>query len=461
MKRFTALMLSIIMVLSVNFSTNIDISYAKAQVGLESIVDNKITYVSLRKAYKEYGGTYNFVGSIATAKSGRDVVKVDAKAKTYTENGKAIKVSGNPIIKNNEMYVPIAFLNEVMNARAAVNQSTKKVEIKRAMDLKYSKGFSVNYLKGGLKVVYDGDKRPIILVPKGKSVPEKYQKYTVIQTPINSVLAASTTQGCQLRAVGALSAIKGVTTKESQWKIKEVAAGLKAGSIKYVGENAAPDYEAIKVLKPDVTFTYTGYAGLQNMNAKLKELKLDYVVCNEYLEEDPRGRMEWMKLYGAFFNKEEQAEVLFNKAVANIDKTATAAKALKKPTVAWAMVYGGKVYVASPDSYVGKMIDLAGGDYIYAGDKVGSGSITLEEFYAKAKNADILIYSSLQQYTPNLKDVVVQAPVLANLKAVKEKKVWCFAPNYYQALDKTDAMIQELSDIFHKNEKDLEHFIKY
>ena len=70
------------------------------------------------------------------------------------------------------------------------------------------------------------------------------------------------------------------------------------------------------------------------------------------------------------------------------------------PTVAFFyLTSNGAVNVRKTNDYVPKMIELAGGKYIF--DKLGdtqskSSSVTMqmEEFYASAKDVDCLIYNS-------------------------------------------------------------------
>ena len=59
----------------------------------------------------------------------------------------------------------------------------------------------------------------------------------------------------------------------------------------------------------------------------------------------------------------------------------------------------GTVIVRSSSDYIPKMIDIAGGKYIFQDlkntkSKSASVELSMEEFYAKAKNADYLIYNA-------------------------------------------------------------------
>lgn len=329
------------------------------------------------------------------------------------------------------------------------------------LKLDFSTAFSVEYLDNEIKKLTDAEGRIIMMIPEGKTLPDEYQDADVIiEGELDRVILASVTQGCMLRALDAVDFIKAVTTKQESWTITEIADAITAGTISFVGDNKAPDYEMIKSLDPELVFVYSGDYGLQDMMAKFDELGIPYAVCNEYTEDDPRRRMEWIKFYAAFFNKEDQAITFFNQAMTNIETTIEDAKKTENPKVAWAMVSSGKVYIAESDSYVGKMIEMSGGDYVFKDMAAGSGGITLEEFYATAKDADILIYSSMEQYSPTLDSVVSQSPILANLKSVKDGKVWCLGKDFYQSIDKTDEVISDLFTIFH-GDGVTTHFKKY
>ncbi|WP_373486010.1 ABC transporter substrate-binding protein [Acetobacterium malicum] len=355
----------------------------------------------------------------------------------------------------------LALMLTVLVMGCANNGKTTSESGNDMLKLDYSTAFSVEYLDNDIKKLTDADGRILMMIPTGKTVPEEYQDADVIiEGELDRVMLASATQGCMMRALDAVDFIKAVTTKQESWTIAEIADAMKAGTITFVGDNKAPDYEMIKSLDPELVFVYSGDYGLQDMMVKFDELGINYVVCNEYTEEDPRGRMEWIKFYAAFFDKEDQAITFFNEAMKTIETTIKKAEKTEKPKVAWAMVSSGKVYIAENDSYVGKMIEMSGGDYVCKDMAAGSGGITLEEFYATAKDADILIYSSLEQYSPTLDSVVSQSPILANLKAVQDGQVWCLGEDFYQSIDKPDEVISDLFAIFH-GDGITTHFKKY
>ncbi|MGG7162455.1 ABC transporter substrate-binding protein [Clostridium ihumii] len=435
----------------------------KTENVVKTKIDEEKVFVSLKDTCNYFKGEFKLNDKDAVVKINNDEIVVNKDSETAKVNSKEIKLEQKTKADKEDIYVPIEFLSDAIDARFNYDKEEKVLNIRTEMPLKYTKAFSVKYLKGGIKKVVDGDKRTLIIVPEGKEVPEEFKNEIVIKTPAKNVLLGSTTQACLLRAIGELDSVKAVTTEAKNWSIDEIKTGLENGNIEFVGKGDSPDFEKISVLKPDLAVVYSGPAGQQKLMEKLDELKINYVVDNEYLEENPYGRMEWSKLMSAFYDKEEEAEKQFDKAIKNVEAASKKIEGKEKPKVVWATISKGKVYVPKSDSYVAKMIEMAGGEYTLKDDGVGSGTISIEELYAKANEADIFVYSSSTNYSPTLKSVVEKAPILEKLQLVKDKKVWCFAPDYFQSIDKSDELIIDLMEMFHPGStgNEIKHYVNY
>ena len=96
------------------------------------------------------------------------------------------------------------------------------------------------------------------------------------------------------------------------------------------------------------------------------------------------------------------------------------------------------VQVRQSSDYVPKMIELAGGNYIFQnlGDpetKRSTMNIQVEEFYASAKDADFLIYnSSIDGGVSSVEELLDKCELLADFKAVENGNVWCTTNDMYQ-----------------------------
>ena len=106
--------------------------------------------------------------------------------------------------------------------------------------------------------------------------------------------------------------------------------------------------------------------------------------------------------------------------------------------------------VRSSADYVPRMIEIAGGRYVF-GDLVdaesgrSSISMTMEDFYAAAVNADYLIYNAtIDNPLEDLDGLMDKSDLFADFKAVQEGNVWCTGKYLYQATDIIGQLIMDI-----------------
>lgn len=374
---------------------------------------------------------------------------------TINVNGKAYKLCATPQIKNGSMYLPLDYIQAVFGCKTFYNQSASKVSIVMSnLPVHFAKGFKIKYLENGCKLVTDGENLRLLLVPRGKTAPKGVVADKTISIPVKNVMTLSSTFVGSMEKLNVLDSVKAVTNSKNFWYIPEIKAGVSSGAITYVGGDnmEPPDYELVKSLKPELAFVYTGDVGQRHIMRKFDEMGIRYAVNNEWLESDYLGRMEWIKFIGAFYDKELIAEKIFNDAVKKVNKTKAKVAGLSKPKVAWGLSWMGKVYTANPDSYVGKWITECGGNYVFKNIKQGTDTqVSMESFYAYAKDADILIFSSTTNYMkdPTIRGIIKDNPLFANIKAVKNGKVWAYAPDWWQTIPETDIFVEDIAAVFH------------
>jgi iron complex transport system substrate-binding protein len=331
-------------------------------------------------------------------------------------------------------------------AKATAAQPQKAV-------LTYAKGFAVEHLGDGYKKVFDGEGRELLLVPRGKQVPDQYKNLPTIQIPVQKVVVLSGTVTSLLRPLDVLDTIVATNQDKEFWYIEEVKTGLASGKVQFVGRSTALDYEKLLSLKPDVVFTYTRSGNMNEVLTKLDELRIPAAVDLQFLENHPLGRLEWIKFLAAFYNKDEEARIFFEQSEKHMEAILTKTRKASKPNVLWAIItMDGKAYVAKGGDYTDTSIELAGGNNLFKDLPKGEGSapITAEELVARGMNADLWINShQIHTFQPTIKDLVAANPYLRDLPAIKEGKVWKLKPWWYQTLDKTDEQIQDLAAIFH------------
>ena len=321
-----------------------------------------------------------------------------------------------------------------------------KLEFDHSMELKYAKCFSVDYYKGGYKIIKLVDDTVMLVVPEGMSVPEdKPENAIVLQQPVNNILVSSTPVMSLINAIGALDAVSLTTYDVDSWYIDDVKQALTDGKLTFIGEYKAPDFEMITAA--GTTFSFFSTMLTDDVREQLENLGVDIVLDQSAKEDHPLARVEWAKLYGAIFNKESEAEKVFNAQ----DKYIEDLSKLEKTDKTVAMFYitsKGVLYVRNADDYMSKMIDIAGG--VYALPDVGVGEtgtakMEFEAFYDKVKDVDYIIYIwSLGGKPANLTEFTDRADILADIKAVKEGNVWCTTPDYFQIQNTIGNMINDM-----------------
>ena len=146
--------------------------------------------------------------------------------------------------------------------------------------------------------------------------------------------------------------------------------------------------------------------------------------------------MEWIKVYGALFGKEAQADAVYQ---AQADAIRTLGEEdTGKTVVFFYLSSNGEVKVRRADDYIPQLIRLAGGSYVFDGLEAASGLSTMtlqwEEFYAAARDADVLIYNStVTEVLPDLAALLAKNDLLSDFSAVRNRAVYCTKENFYQA----------------------------
>ena len=153
---------------------------------------------------------------------------------------------------------------------------------------------------------------------------------------------------------------------------------------------------------------------------------------------------------------------MFSRQVSFLEEVASESNTGK--TVAFFHISSsGYVVARKSGDYVSKMIDLAGGKYVFdnLGDPEKNNStvtIEMETFYATAKDADIIIYNSaITGELETLDQLLKINPLLKDFKAVQNGNVWCTAQNMYQETMQLGQMTREMHLIFTAADTDEVH----
>ena len=259
---------------------------------------------------------------------------------------------------------------------------------------------------------------------------------TVLTVPVKNIYLAASAAMDMMRELDALDDIRLSATNEDGWYIDEAKDAMRSGKILYAGKYSTPDYERILSEHCELAVENTMIGHTPEVREKLESVGVPVVVDYSSHETDPLGRMEWILFYGALTGKDEKAKEAFEAQKAAMEFAGSGEKTGKTVAFFYIMT-NGAVNVKKPSDYIPRLIEQAGGTYIFGvsedSNKSSSMSMQMEEFYAAAKDADYLIYNSAVGGTiETVEELLEKSGLLSDFKAVKEGNVWCTAENLYQ-----------------------------
>ncbi|MEZ5584172.1 MAG: ABC transporter substrate-binding protein [Candidatus Competibacteraceae bacterium] len=230
-----------------------------------------------------------------------------------------------------------------------------------------------------------------VLVQCGTPLPEGYPDAQFIQVPIVKVIALTKPQLPHLELLDVLDGLVALDSLDRVYS-PMVNRKIAADQLVAVGWGTTIDAERILALAPDLVIATAYDQPQHNVHPILQRVGIPVVINAEYTESTPLGRTEWLKFTAALFNKEREAERLFDAIAGRYQAYTELTRDLPpatRPTVLTGALYGSVWFVPSGNSYLAQLLRIAGGDYLWA-DTATAGNIPLdfEAVYARAWQAD-------------------------------------------------------------------------
>ena len=314
--------------------------------------------------------------------------------------------------------------------------------------LSYATQFQIEKYGKYAMITIEDDR--FFMVPEGeKAVTDLPDGVTELRQP-GKAYVVSTSVMDLLQAIDALDDVRLSGTKQEDWYIQAAKDAMADGNMIYAGKYNQPDYEKIISENCDLAIENTMILHNPEVKEKLEALGIPVLVERSSYETHPLGRLEWIRLYGVLFGKEEQADAFYQEQVAKVEPI------MKKDATDQTMAFfyvtsNGSVNVRKPGDYIAKMIQLAGGSYLpQAAKEDGENALStmnmqMEDFYAQTKDVDILIYNStIEGELDSVDTLLARSPLFGDFKAVKEGKVYCTTSDFFQETTGTASFIEDL-----------------
>ncbi|NJX16223.1 ABC transporter substrate-binding protein [Tamlana crocina] len=307
-------------------------------------------------------------------------------------------------------FLPIFFILLIVSCKNEVSKTSVKTESGKTLTIEYAKGFSVETFKTH-KILTIEKPWPeaeksyrFALLKSGHDTSfgalEKSQFDGMIKLPIENIVVTSTTHLPALELLDETETLTGFPGVDyiSSEKIRE---RIEQKKIRELGKNEGINTEVLLELNPDVVVGF----GIDGNNRSLETIKksgIPVIFNGDWVEESPLAKAEWIKFFGALFNKEKQADSIFKQIENNYLEAKTLAKNIEnKPTVLAGAMHSDVWYLPNGTSTEAQLFEDAGLNYLWK-DSKGTGSLKLnfESVFVKAKNANIWLnpsnYTSLQ-----------------------------------------------------------------
>ena len=319
-----------------------------------------------------------------------------------------------------------------------------------SMELSYAENFAVDYYEGGYKLLttrLNGDR--ILLVPKHQQAPKDAEalvspsaegepgKLIVLQEPVKNLYLVASSVMDMFAQLDSMDAISMCGLKEEDWYIPAAKQAMKEGTLLYAGKYSQPDYELLLSQNCSMAIENSMIYHTPEVMEKLGEFGIPTLVEYSSYEEHPLGRVEWVRFFGALLNQEEKADQLFEKQKEALKRVETE-ESTGKTVAFFYITSNGLVQVRQSTDYIPKMIELAGGKYVFEnlGDpdsRRSTVNLQLEDFYDGAQDADFLVYNTtIDRQVQTLEDLLKKCSLLKDFKAVKNHQVWCTTEDMYQ-----------------------------
>ena len=261
------------------------------------------------------------------------------------------------------------------------------------------------------------------LVRKGSVVPEDVDSSKLIFVPVTGIICMSTTHVGMITALGEGNTIKGLSGGGYVFS-GDIKNKIQQGLIAEVGYESNLNQELIIKILPELIMMYgIGSESAGHVN-KLRELGINIMFNADYLESDPLGKAEWIKLFGALYCKEEMADSIFREEVRNYTQIRDyiITSNTKGPSVLLGLPFKDTWFISPGNSFISKLIRDAGGSYLWENTSSAvSMPYGLENVYIAALEADYWLNIGT---VTRPEEISLVDKRLADLKCFKNKNLY-------------------------------------
>src|SRR5699024_190881 len=273
------------------------------------------------------------------------------------------------------------FSISIISCKNEIKNTTSKIQKADTLQVDYAKGFSIIDYED-YKILEVKNPFPnadvtytYLLSKKDAELPKDLSFDEKIEIPLQKAVVTSTTHIPSLESLNVENTLIGFphTDYISSAKTRKLIEEKKIANL---GENENINIEILLSLQPDAV---VGFAMKENSKAyaNISKSGIPVLFNGDWNEENPLGKAEWIKFFGALYDKDEEAKEIFEEIKENYNAAKkTAQNVEEKPTIISGAMYKDIWNLPGGKSWMAEFIADAGGDYIYK-ENSETGSLSL------------------------------------------------------------------------------------
>lgn len=336
---------------------------------------------------------------------------------------------------------------------------------KSTNSITYAEGFSVEEVSG-FKVLKINNPWPnadktykYVLISKEEAAKRSFMKGEydgIIITPVKRIVVTSTTHIPALELLNEEESLIGFPGTDYV-SLQKTRLLIDNGKVRELGKNEGLNTEVLLDLNPNLVVGFGVDGSSKSLNT-VSKANIPVVYNGDWVEKSPLAKAEWIKFFGALYNKTKQADSIFKTIETDYKAAKKLAQTVKnRPTVISGAMHKDVWYLPNGTSTEAQFLKDANVDYLYA-DTTGKGSLALsfETVFEKAKSANLWLSPSYYPTKEALKEANTH---YTQFDAFKNNAIYTFSNTtgktggvlYYElGLARPDLVLKDIIKISHQ-----------
>jgi len=331
-------------------------------------------------------------------------------------------------------------------------------------ELKYAEGFSItteaNYKLLVIKSPWPKSEKEYkyVLISAEEAAKTTFLKDEydgIIITPIQKIVVTSTTHIPALELLGVEQTLIGfpgtnyISSEKTRTRVDN-------GDVRELGKNEGVNTEVLLELRPDLVVAF-GVDGTNKSMETIQKANIPVIYNGDWVEKSPLAKAEWIKFFGVLYNKEKEADSIFNQIETDyLEAKKIASNAQSKPTVLCGAMYKDVWYLPNGTSAEAQFLNDANANYLWSDTKeTGSIPLSFEAVFDKAQSTELWLSPS---YYSSYEDLEQSNSHYTQFDAFKNKNIYTFANTkgasggvtYYElGMARPDLVLKDMIKICH------------